>query len=86
MQEIQHQRITQQRDATVRHELYSVKSLTVQKMTDNLSLLLGSDSDTAEEVFPCEDQNMATLKHTYSSLSPSTYQLNYVFCSDLGQL
>ena len=56
-------------------------------MTDNLSLLLGSDSDTAEEVvvFPCKDQNMTTLKHAYSSLSPSTYQLNYVFCSDLGQ-
>ena len=63
--EIQYQRITHQRDATVRHELYLVKSLTVQKMTDNLSLLLGSDSDAAEEVvvFPCENQNMATLKH-----------------------
>ena len=50
-------------------------------MTDNLSILLGSDSDTAEEVvvFSGEDQNMATLKHIYSSLSPSTYQLNYVF-------
>ena len=34
-------------------------------MTYKLSLLLGSDSDAAEEVvvFPCENQNMATLKH-----------------------
>ena len=89
MQEILYQRITltQQRDATVRHELYLVKNLTVQKMTDTLSLLLESDSDTAEEVviIPCEDRNMAILKHAYRSLSPSTYQLIYVFCSDLGQ-
>ena len=55
----------EQCDVTLRYELYLVKSLTVQKMTDNLSLLLGSDSDAAEEVvvFPCENQNMATLKH-----------------------
>ena len=39
--EIQYQRITHHRDATVRHELYLGKNLTVQKMTDNLSLLLG---------------------------------------------
>ena len=46
-------------------------------MTNKLSLLLGSDSDTVEEVvvFPCEDQNMATLKHTYRSLPPSTHGL-----------
>lgn len=63
-QELQYQRVTHQRDADVRKDLYKVNKTSVHEMIENLTIILGSDEHQSEGavVFPCEEEIMETLE------------------------